>query len=192
MKCRTHIVISNSLSLLLLRPNTIEEIITCMTFASIGGIICDLDNKKKNNSKIINTLLISIAVLLLIGFIVDKKFNLLIFNKSLIINIIGLILISLLCIYGSNKPHHSFLHSMLGISLIVAITYIFIGNVYLPILIGMVSHVLLDIFNYMPVLLAYPYKRGICFKKCSWNGKEDKIVFIIGLIAILIELIILL
>lgn len=192
MKCRTHVVISNSLSLLLLRPNTIKEVITCIAFASIGGVICDLDNKKKDNSKVINTLLISIAVLLLISFIIDKKYNLLIFNNSLIMNVIGLILISILCIYGSNKPHHSFLHSILGISLIVSITFVFIGNVYLPILIGMTSHIILDMFNYMPVLLAYPYRKGICFKKCSWNGKEDKIVFIIGLISILIELIILL
>lgn len=188
MKCRTHTVVSNSLSLLLLRPTTIKETITCIAFASIGGIICDLDNQNKNNSKIV----IGLSLLILISFIVDKKLDIFIYNSSLIMNIIGLILINLLCIYGTRKPHHTFLHSLIGITLITTTFYVFMGNMYLPILIGMVSHVTMDMFNYMPVLIMYPLKRGICFKKCSYNGKEDKIIFISGLVIIIIELIFLL
>lgn len=196
MRTRTHAVVSSALSLAILRPNNIEELVLTVAVSAIGGTICDIDATTKETKKKTTIGIIGFVLLLLIGYYIDYKnsyniFNLFI-NNNPYISIIGLILILIICFYGMDKPHRSFLHSILCFILLTSITYICFNNIYLPFIIGFISHILLDILNKREVKLLYPSNRGISLKKCSYNGKEDIIIFITSTIITIILIIMLL
>ena len=43
MRCRTHLVFSNVVALGLIQPNNVKDLVVCMTAATVGGIVSDLD-----------------------------------------------------------------------------------------------------------------------------------------------------
>lgn len=189
MRCRTHIVVANALSLALLQPQNIKELSICIGAATIGGVISDLDVRTSDSHKAVDFVILLTLLGILVSYFLDLKYNYgiykLVINSPYYINILGILLILGICFFGMHQPHRSFLHSFLAIFLLTGILFICYDYIWLPFLIGMLSHVSLDIFNKRRVKLFYPLGRGLSFKLCSYDSFIDTTIFIVGLIFII-------
>lgn len=192
MRCMTHIAASNAITLLILNPTTNKELLLTMGASTIGGIISDLDIRTSDAHKFIDTVTI-LTFLSMIGlYIYDLNSKTSIFsaikNGPFFLPIIGILLILLLIFYGSHKPHRSFLHSFLGTLLFTTIFYFCFGNIWLPFLIGILSHIVLDLLNKKGVRLFYPLKKGYSLKLCEYGGLTDKIILFLSIVIIALRL----
>lgn len=193
MECKTHIVCANALALAFVRPDSPSSLLLCLGAATVGGTICDIDSSDKDHKGYVLTYgiiaLISIILLGLLEIIFDIGINDWIIKNSSYprINICFLLTIGL-CYYGYLKPHRSFLHSILGIGLLILLCYISLVEVVIPFTIGIISHILLDLFNKKGLWLFYPLKKKYSLKLCVYNGEANFYLFNIFMCILIIEL----
>lgn len=193
MECKTHIVCANALALAFVRPDSPTSLLLCLGAATIGGTISDIDvSDKDHKGYIILYSIITVISILLLG-ILELVFHIgvndwILQNSSYSRIIICFILSILLCFYGYLKPHRSFLHSFLGVGLLILICYAGFGNVAIPFSIGIISHLILDLFNKKGLWLFYPIKKKYSLKLCVYNGEVNFYLFNIFMIILLIEL----
>lgn len=163
-----------------------------MGAATIGGIISDLDIRTSDKHKAVDLMVFLFFALLTIGYYFDNKYNFGLFNivsnSNYYLNIIGLIVFLIICFYGMHQPHRSFLHSFLGIFLLTFTLYICFNVIWFPFLLGMFSHIFLDIFNKRPLRLFYPLKFGFSLKLCNYDSFVDTLVFIGSIAVLFLEL----
>lgn len=192
MRTRTHAVVANTLALAALNPSNLKELGICMVMATIGGTVCDLDVRTSESHKKVDILITLTLSLLLIGYYIDYKNNYgissMIMNSNYYISILGLILFMIICFIGMHKPHRSFLHSLLCLTLFSGILLICFDNIYLPFLIGFISHIVLDIFNKRGVRILYPLKKGFALGLCRYDSKVDDIIFTVSTVLLIILL----
>ena len=64
------------------------------------------------------------------------------------------------------------------------------GMVSLPFMIGMASHLILDVLGKRPVRLFYPLGRGVCLKLCRTGDTCDHFLQKAGLVGTILALVI--
>ena len=196
MECKTHIVCANALALAFVRPDSPTSLLLTLAAATIGGTISDIDvSDKEDKGYIISYGIVTIISLLILG-ILEFVFHIgihdwILNNSSYPKIIVCFILSALLCFYGYLKPHRSFLHSFLGVGLLLLLCYISIGNIVIPFMIGIISHIILDLFNKKGLWLFYPMKKKYSLKLCVYNGEVNYYLFNIFSVILILELIIL-
>ena len=195
MECKTHIVCANALALAFIRPDSISSFLVCVGAATIGSTISDIDSSDKDNKGyVISYRIIAFISLILIGMldlICNLGINNWINNNSSYPRLLICLLLAIgLCYYGYLKPHRSFLHSILGISILLILCYISLGKIVIPFMIGIISHIILDLFNKKGLWLFYPLKKKYSLKLCVYNGKANYILFNIFYLVLVAELII--
>ena len=196
MKCSTHIVCANALALAFIRPDNPTSLLLTLGAATIGGTISDIDVSDKDHKGYIKSYIIITVISIVLLIISDIVFhiginNWIIENSSYSKIIICFILSLFLCYFGYLNPHRSFLHSFLGIGLLILLCYISLGSVVIPFIIGIISHIFLDLLNKKGLWLFYPLKRKYSLKLCVYNGKVNNYLFDIFSALFIIELIIL-
>ena len=190
MQCITHISVANALSLVSLRPTSIGGLISTVVGASLGGGIPDYD---ANKDKKADYFLVGSGLLLIIAFIMGYILNikcLIIDDKPLYTVITGIILILITCLYGRRMGHRTFLHSICGLAIFSLIFYFCLTPLFISFVIGMVSHILLDITTIKQVKVFYPSNYGISLKKSVYNGKLNKILLLLSIIINIIYIIV--
>ena len=196
MECKTHIVVANALALAFMRPDSPTELLLCLGAATVGGTISDIDVSDKDHKGYIVSYSIIIAISIFLLVLSELIFHIgindwIIENSSYTKIIICFILSLLLCYFGYLNPHRSFLHSFLGIGLLILLCYISLGSVVIPFTIGIISHIILDLFNKKGLWLFYPLKKKYSLKLCVYNGVVNYYLFDIFSVLFIIELIIL-
>lgn len=184
---KTHMAVGVATSLVVTNPTTITEFVLGSGIGIVGAVISDIDvgtsESHKEADKIIALVtLIMIAVGMLdffggLGIWEKIKQNGVWYPK-----VIALLAFVGICAYGREQPHRSFMHSFLALGLL-SVTMLFI---YEPMVkyfvIGFISHIALDVFNYKKVRLLYPVKKGVCFKLAHSNGLVNDAAFITAII----------
>ena len=192
MRCRTHMTAANASMLLILNPQTPKELLIAMSACTIGSVISDLDIRTSDAHKYIDAVTIVTFIFTIIFYICDLKYNYGIFssikNGPFYLPILGILIILGTTFFGSHQPHRSFLHSFFGAFVLTLTTYLCFGNVWIPFLIGIISHILLDLFNKKSIRLFYPSKKGYYFNLCEYGGLLDKILFYVSLIICILKL----
>lgn len=192
MRCRTHIVAANSLLLLASTPTNNKELIVSLAFCTLGSAISDLDIRTTNVHKMVDGITIFSTIITIIAFYIDMKYKYGIFSTIkhglFFLPILGLLLTLGIAFFGSHQPHRSFLHSILGTSILTLVFYFCFGNIWYPFLIGMLSHILLDLLNKKSVRIFYPVKKGFCLNLCEYGGIIDKGIFYLGIVFIILKL----
>lgn len=194
MKTPTHIVCANALALAFIRPDSPTSLLLTLGAATIGGTISDIDVSDKEHKKYIILYsiiaLVSVLVLGLLELIFHIGINDWIINNSSYARInICLLLTIGLCYYGYLNPHRSFLHSFLGVFLLILLCYIGFRVAVIPFGIGIISHIILDLFNKKGLWLFYPIKKKFSLKLCVYNGEVNFYLFNIFTTILIIELI---
>ena len=80
MRCRTHLVFSNVVALGLIQPNNVKDLVVCMTAATVGGIVSDLDIRTSDKHKAVDLMVFLFFSLLVLGYYFDNKYNYGLFN----------------------------------------------------------------------------------------------------------------
>lgn len=195
MESKTHVACANAVALAIMQPRDIKSLSVCVVSATIGSLICDLDVSTEKNHKYIDYFSLFIILGLLLLCLLDTKLNIGINNwivhNSSYLRIISCLLVTIfVCYYGYRQPHRSFLHSFLGLFILSFLCYFAFGNIVISFSIGLITHIILDLFNLKGLRLFYPLKNKYSLKLCVYNGKVNNILFYIFCLLITIELII--
>lgn len=190
MECKTHVVCANALALAFVKPESVSSFLVCITAATVGSTICDIDSAHKGHcGYIISYSLFTIIGLILLGINHISINNWIFLNSSYLRIIICFLLLLGVCFYGYLKPHRSFLHSFLGTGIMILLCYIALGNIVIPFMIGIFSHILLDLFNKRGLWLLFPIKKKFSLKLCVYNGEINNLLFNIFYVILIIEFI---
>lgn len=193
MKTTTHIVCSNALALAFVRPDSPSSLLLTLGAATLGGTISDLDVSSKNSHKYASIFTIICSIILIIIGLSELYLHIginewILDNSSYFRIISCFFILVLVCYFGYLMPHRSFLHSFLGIFILCLLCYISLGKVVIPFMIGIISHVLLDLLTIKGIRLFYPLKNKYSLKLCVYNGKVNYYLFNIFYSILIIEL----
>ena len=181
MKCKTHLVSSCAVNLFLLHPNTVPLFITTTLGASIGGVISDVDSRKAESTQILNKVN-TITMISVLALVIISHFKLFDINKYIDINyinyLITFLLMLLICNIGSKTKHRSFTHSIIFIILTFFILNFSLPLTFIiPFMIGLSTHIVLDLLNHIGIALFFPSKFRFCFDLFDSDGLTNNILF---------------
>ena len=120
---RTHFFIGTAAALAVLQPQTVPALVAGAGAAAIGGLISDIDvgtsQAHRDADKII-TATVAVAVLTILA---EYKLNLGIYRRltsdsSVLRLLAGTAAFLLICAYGKQQPHRSFMHSFAALALL--------------------------------------------------------------------------
>ena len=118
---RTHFFIGTAAALAVLQPQTVPALVAGAGAAAIGGLISDIDvgtsQAHRDADKII-TATVAVAVLTILA---EYKLNLGIYRRltsdsSVLRLLTGTAAFLLICAYGKQQPHRSFMHSFAALA----------------------------------------------------------------------------
>lgn len=185
MTGKTHLAVGAAASLCLARPGNLREMVLCIGTAAVGSVISDIDVTTSESRSALNriTLLTGAAAVLTgaaemwwdLGIIrnFDRESN--VFRL-----IIGFAAFLLVCTFGKNQPHRSFMHSFAGVAALTGILALIYPAVVPYFSVAMLSHIVIDLLNHRRVRLLYPLKWGVCLKLCSSDGIINRNMFLAG------------
>ena len=185
MEKKTHVVCANAIALGLIRPDNIPSLLITCGFASLGGLLPDVDLKDSTTDKLFDRLMTSLITVVVMYFLIKYFLGIDLYDEvkkiDIVFNyIISLVIFIIMGYLGSKFSHRSFTHSVLGCLVYTFIlSYGFDYNVLIPFLCGFISHIVLDLFNRKGLALFYPCKSRFCFDLCDSDGKTNKLLFII-------------
>ena len=145
---RTHFFIGTAAALAVLQPQTVPALVAGAGAAAIGGLISDIDvgtsQAHRDADKIITATILA-----------EYKLNLGIYRRltsdsSVLRLLTGTAAFLLICAYGKQQPHRSFMHSFAALALLTACVDIIYPDASAYFAVGFLSHLVLDFFNRKP------------------------------------------
>ena len=148
---RTHFFIGTAAALAVLQPQTVPALVAGAGAAAIGGLISDIDvgtsQAHRDADKII-TATVAVAVLTILA---EYKLNLGIYRRltsdsSVLRLLAGTAAFLLICAYGKQQPHRSFMHSFAALALLTACVDIIYPDASAYFTVGFLSHLVTNKF----------------------------------------------
>lgn len=191
MTGNTHMAVGVASALALSKPSSYKEMILCIGIAAIGAVISDVDVSTSKSHKKLDEIIFVCILTIVATIIIEKAFNIgivsfFIRKSNLLRLIVGFFLFIFVCLYGMKKPHRTFMHSFIAVTALGSIIYIVHPFLLVPFVVSMLSHILIDMFNYKKVNILYPLKSGIAFNLCKADGLINKLLFILGIFSFVI------
>ncbi|WP_394273727.1 metal-dependent hydrolase [Butyricicoccus sp.] len=182
---KTHMAVGVAAGLAVMHPKNIQELIVGTGTLAVGSVISDIDIGTSDSYKDADKI-IALAVFACVAVAaVEATMHLGIYqrlmrNSSLLRIVAGTAAFLLLCAFGKEQPHRSFMHSIPAlVSLTGCVEIIFpLAAPYFAI--GFISHLTLDLCNRRDERLLYPLKWGLSFGVCSSKGLVNRILFSAG------------
>jgi len=194
MNGSTHMAVGVASSFLILQPKLdLKEIILGTTLAVIGSLVSDIDVDTSKANKAVNKIIwiigsVGIASLILDYFLKLKIYETILNNADIMRVIVSISLFGIVLMFAKMTPHRSFSHSIVGIlAFYIPVSLIF-EKASLYFLVGIISHIVIDLFNKKKIQIFYPFKYGVCFKLCKANGTVNKVLFYVSAIYISIDI----
>ena len=194
MEKKTHVVCANMVALYIMRPDSISSLLVTSCFASLGGLLPDVDLKDSTSDKLFDRLMTSLITVFVMSFLLKYFFCFDVLECikefcDIFSYLIGICIFIFLGYFGSKFSHRSFTHSILGLFIYSGILFYGFGFGVIPYFVSHLSHIILDLFNKKGVALFYPSKFRLCFELCDSNGKANKFLFCLFSILIVVYLI---
>lgn len=187
MDSNTHMAVGVASAFLVLQPIAdIKELALGTTLAIVGSLVSDIDIHTSKANKVINKITWIIGFASISSLIFDYFFNLGVYtdilnNIFIMKKIVAVSLFSVIIMFAKMTTHRSFSHSIMGVlAFYIPVTFIF-GEMSLYFLVGIISHIVIDLFNKKKVQLFYPLKKGFCFKLCYADGFVNKALFFVSI-----------
>jgi len=193
MLAKTHIALGYSSCLLITRPSTPFELITCLGISVIFSEISDVDatssESKKNLAKVTSATAAGILMIFAGDYYLGTNISEHLRNSSYIMRyIIAFIFLLVICIFGEHQPHRSFMHSFAGVAAMCAGTYVIFPSGVKIVLVSMLSHIAADLLNRKKIRLFYPLKKGsFCMNLCNSDGSVNMLLFLLSGTAAIIQ-----
>lgn len=189
---KTHMVVGTATALAVMHPDNLPELIGGTCVAVVGALISDIDVETSDSyhdaNKIISLSVIAVLIIAAAELIFKVGiYQKLLQNSELLRVVIGGIIFIAVCAFGKERPHRSFMHSILAM-IILSGTVNIILPVFTPYFAAaFTSHIVIDMFNYKKVRLCYPLPGGLCLNICHADGSANKIFFAVGALTAVIE-----
>ena len=177
---KTHVMTGIAASLIITQPSSMVELVSSISGGAIGGWLCDIDCREVSGEEG------AIQGLLLTGFVgsicvfIDKILGGGAYEYAIshwgVPSIIAVLFFSAVCIIGFFSSHRTFTHSILATLLISSAVFVFCRPIAVPILVGLSSHIILDLFNRRDLKVFFPLDTGICFNICDSDGKANQVI----------------
>lgn len=182
MEKKTHVMCANLVSLYLMKPDSISSLLVTSAFATLGGLVPDVDLKDSTSDKLFDRLMTSLITIVAMSFLIKYFFDINLYCKikeraDIFNYLISICLFIVVAYFGSKSSHRSFTHSIFGLLIYSGILFYGFGFGVIPYFISHLSHIILDLFNRKGVALFYPSKFRFCFDLCDSNGKVNKFLF---------------
>jgi inner membrane protein len=183
---KTHLAVGCAAALFITSPDSLSELITCLGISSIGSVISDVDasrsESRKNLRKITAVTVIGTAAILASDHFLNTSVIPGIRNNSELLRMVtGFLIFIGICIFGTTRPHRSFMHSLAGTAAITLSFAVIIPSSAVYMAIPMLSHILIDMLNKKGVRILYPLKKPmISFDICYSDGIVNKLLFFIA------------
>lgn len=190
MMCKTHMCVGAAAALAILQPDTVAECLVGVAGGYLGGWVCDVDSANKSEFEdYFEGWEILIPLAIVAG--VDWLFNIGIVNYIIshrsYINIVGMVAFIALLALGSQTNHHTFTHSLLGLVLFGISLFLVFPPILPAFVIGMLLHILLDMFGFLDVQLFYPLRFKKSFHFIHAAGKANSVIYFSALALTLME-----
>ncbi len=183
---RTHVTIGTATALLMFRPTTMLEFGAVVAGGALGGLICDIDCKSEDyelnegSAQSMCLAVVAFICILLFDYYMGNGLITYLRNSFGFRMVLGGIIFAACSIWGISTDHRTFTHSILGLLLMsfaVKLVYRPLGSAFS---VGMVSHIILDLFNMQEVQLLYPsdkleFSLGVCSSDDAANNVLGKI-----------------
>lgn len=183
MQGKTHIAGAIATTTLITQPKTIGELLLCVGVSAVGGAICDIDVDGSIGSrqlKKISGFGIIILLILVVALLTGRAefSSVMTKDNSIVRTAFGIVVMFILCWFGKNQPHRTFMHSILGVALITVSSYFIFTEIWIYMLIGMASHIVLDLLNKKKIPLLYPLKKPkFAIGLCHADGVLNTVLF---------------
>lgn len=191
----THLAAGVALTLGIIQPKTLTELAICITTASIGSVISDIDVSTSKSRKELNKILVIFVTAILGCILIEVLLHIgileMIESQSNITRILlGFMMMLIICCFGVNTRHRTFTHSLVGLIVLTGSVFVMLPKVAFAFAISMFSHIFLDFFNTRKIQFFYPLKKPkICFKLCKASSPANKIIFVTSTVLVVIEII---
>lgn len=191
---KTHMMVGIATTLTITRPQKVSEMIMAVGAGAIGGLICDIDVETSKSHKEADRLVALSCLFILAIMASDLFFNTRIFSGILkqggVIKIlIGMGLFVGVCAYGKEKPHRSFMHSLLALALLDIGLFIAFRKVVVYFSIGFISHIAIDLLNKRKVKVFYPIGDGFALSLCKAKGLVNDLMLMGSSVLVVVEVI---
>lgn len=181
MTSKTHIAAGIAITTAIVQPSSIKAFAICVTAATIGSIISDIDvTTSESHKDLVKILTISVIMIILCA-IAESMFHIgiiafILGQTNLCRILIGLLAFLLICSFGMHKPHRTFMHSILCVLALSSTVFLILPSAVFSFGIAMLSHIALDLFNRKKVQFLYPWDWKFALKLCTANGIVSNII----------------
>lgn len=194
MTGKTHAAVGLGTVLAVTQPSTVSGLVLAAGTGMLGALISDIDvgtsksHKDADRITLIAVLLVAaeIALNYFYDFSIWEKIH---NNQSMAPVAMGVIIFIAVCAFGKNQPHRSFMHSIMAMAILSAAISMVSVKLVLYFVVGFVSHLVLDCFNRKRVRILYPLPRGIALDFCKAGGFVDSLLFKLGSVAVIFEIV---
>ena len=150
---KTHMAVGVAASLIVTNPTTITELILGSGIGIVGSVISDIDVGTSESHREADKIIAMVTFIMIAIGVLDFFWGLGIWdrikqNGVLYPKVIALLVFVGICAYGRQQPHRSFMHSFLALGLLSAAMLFIYEPVVKYFVIGYISHIALDVFNY--------------------------------------------
>lgn len=191
---KTHMIIGVASSLAITVPKTAPEFLLAIGLGAAGGVLSDIDVETSNvHRKMGKAVLLTIAAaVIILGLDIFLKTGIvhkITENSSISQIAAGCLIFIMVCAFGKEQPHRSFMHSFLALILLdfgLCLIWLKLVSYFT---VGFLSHLVLDILNKKKLQLLYPLEGGFCMRLFSSDGLANQIFYIAGCIAAGVEMI---
>lgn len=178
---KTHMAAGVAASLLIMQPKNIQELILGTGVSAIGAVISDIDSgtseRHKDADKIIFMTLAAAAAMIAIEYIWHVGLYRKIMSNSSAARIVTAFAAFLvICAFGKEQPHRSFMHSILALALLAGCVAVFLPLMVPYFSIAFISHLVLDFLNRKGERLLYPLRCRFSLGICSSKGLVNKLI----------------
>ena len=193
MTGRTHLVVGTAAAIAVVCPQTPAALCTCAAAGAVGSVISDVDSQRSGSHKRLVKICIVLLLAVLVLAAVEQHWHLgisewLMSQTSLNRILPGGLAFLVVCWYGMNCPHRTFMHSLLALVILTVLAWLMVPAFALPFAVAMISHIILDLLNRRKVRLFYPLKRGFSLNLCKSKGWVNNILFAVGCLALVLEI----
>lgn len=185
MLAKTHAAVGEAAVLYMIHPTSVTGLVLGSCAALIGSLIPDIDAGTSQSRKTAETIITFLAALVGLTGIAEYFLHIgiqeMIQRESSLVRVFpSVLLFIVLCMFGMEQPHRSFMHSLLGCFLLNGCVTAFLPSLSPCFLTGYLSHLGIDILNRRGERLLYPLKKGFCLRVCDSDGLVNRLLFLAG------------
>lgn len=187
---KTHAVVGVATGLLVMRPQSMTELVAGTASALIGAMISDIDvgtsGSHRDANKIIAVMVSAVAAV----SVADHIWQIGIYSRLIQHTSIVKIWLSIqafltICAFGMRSRHRTFMHSFLSMGLLTGCLWLFLPEMCGYFATGFATHLLLDFFNKKGERLFFPVKKYYGIRILSSSGLVNDVLFGLGVVAVI-------